>query len=363
MTSPTEAYIRNLFAIQRLGNGINADVEAMLQDLFDDLVGQVAKVNPTAVQSASYRAARVRRLTDWIQENANATYAELTREVRTALAEVGVQQARWQAAHIVDTIEYGGGVVEAALKPGHVTLNTWKAIVDTDFVQGRTMAEWFASQESGVVEKVQAQIRMGVSRGESIDELTQRIRGRSTGSYRTVTLKSGETRRLYQFEGGVLPTTTRNAQSVVRTAVNEISNTAHFSVYEANSDIVTGYRYLATLDSDTTLICRSLHGEVWALDDPDGKRPPQHWGCRSTTQPVIEGLEDIHEAGMVAAEGGPVKGGTTQEQWLRMQPREKLDEILGKRRADLFRSGKVDLKDMVRSDGSIVRVAELEAGA
>jgi len=360
--SPNESYIRNLFAVQRLGNGIMGDAGVMIQELFDDLAGQIARIDPTAVKAASYRTARVQKLMEWVKEHANATYTELTREVRSALADVGVQQAKWQAAHIVGALEYGG-IVEASLKPGVITLNQWKAIIDTDFVQGRTMAEWFASQEASVVERVQAQIRMGATKGESIDELTRRIRGRSTGKYSTVTLKDGTKRRLYQFEGGVLPTTTRNAQSIVRTATNEISNTAHFSVYEANADIVTGYRYLATLDSDTTLLCRSLHGNIYALDDPEGKRPPQHWGCRSTTQPVIEGLEDIYNEGKIAAEGGPVKGSTTQEDWLRAQSREKLDDILGKRRADLFRDGKVGLKDMVRSDGSTVRVAELEGAA
>ena len=51
--SPNESYIRNLFAVQRLGNGIMGDAGVMIQELFDDLAGQIARIDPTAVKAAS----------------------------------------------------------------------------------------------------------------------------------------------------------------------------------------------------------------------------------------------------------------------------------------------------------------------
>jgi len=353
-SDPTEMIIRNLLLIERLANGVALDAEVLIRDLFDEIAGELAKLDPTMPAAMRHRLARVTKIMDVVRGNAAATYTEIHRQVRLGLAEIGVQQGVW-----------AGGLL-AALAPGEigvrlggaVGLNMMKAAVDAQFVEGRLLKSWFADQRAGVGKKVEAQIRLGVLNGEPLGDIVRRVRGRSTGKYRTVTLKSGAKRRLYKFTGGVLQTTTRDAEAVVRTAVNQITNHAHLAVYEANTDLLSGVMFQATLDSNTTLICGSLDGKTWPVGSPDIRTPPLHWQCRSQLVPQVKGFEGM-EATSRASEGGPVKGSTRYDGWLKSQPKGKQETILGKRRSQLFRDGKVTLKDMVRRDGSVIRASEL----
>ena len=74
-----------------------------------------------------------------------------------------------------------------------------------------------------------------------------------------------------QFRGGVIQAQTRQATALVRTAVNQVANRAHQEVYQANSDITKKYRYVATLDNRTTMICASLDGREFRV--LDGQQP------------------------------------------------------------------------------------------
>ena len=47
----------------------------------------------------------------------------------------------------------------------------------------------------------------------------------------------------------------RQLDSLVRTIANNVSSIARSQVYQANSDIIDGYQWVATLDSKTTFIC------------------------------------------------------------------------------------------------------------
>ena len=353
---PTESVVRNLFLIQRLANTAALGVEVLIRDLFDEIVGNLAKLDPTAVKALGAQQARIAKLIKLVDTDAKAAFKQVLGESRQLLAEIGRNQSAWASSLLVDSLEAGG--IAATLKPGLVGANQWKAIIDSNFIEGRLLADWFADQGAAVGKKVEAEIRKGLLGGESVGDMVRRVRGRSTGAYDTVTLKSGAKRRLYRFEDGVLQATTRNATAVVRTATNQVSNEAHMSVFEANADVMDGVEFNATLDSNTTLLCASLDGTVWEMGSPDIRQPPLHWQCRSTLVPVIKGLEGV---GTKAAEGGPVKASTTYEQWLRAQTKEKQDAILGPSRAELFRGNKATLRDMVRKDGSTVRLDELDS--
>ena len=147
-----------------------------------------------------------------------------------------------------------------------------------------------------------------------------------------------------------------------RTAVNQIATTAQFEAYKAHDDITEEYEYVATLDTRTTPICMSLDGRTWRYDDPSGRRPPQHWSCRSTIVPVVDfkalGLPTPPE-GKRAAVGGPVPAGQNYEQWLRKQSTAKQNEALGPARGKLFREGKASLNDFVRDNGTTVTLDQL----
>lgn len=79
----------------------------------------------------------------------------------------------------------------------------------------------------------------------------------------------------------------RQAEALTRTAVNSIANRAALLTYRENDDVMGQYQYVAAVDDRTTEICLELNGQIFDVNDPTAKMPPQHWNCRSTTVPVV----------------------------------------------------------------------------
>lgn len=81
----------------------------------------------------------------------------------------------------------------------------------------------------------------------------------------------------------------RAAQRLVRTEASHIQNEASFAGYKA-SGVVQKYEFLATLDSRTSSICRSMDNEVFTLSEKEigVNFPPLHANCRSTTVPYFD---------------------------------------------------------------------------
>ena len=153
---------------------------------------------------------------------------------------------------------------------------------------------------------------------------------------------------------------TRQAEAITRTAINQIATRAQVETFQANDDITDEYIYTATLDDRTSAICRALDGQRFKYGE--GPLPPQHVNCRSAVRPVVNwdklGLK-APPPGERAAAGGPVSAKLDYAGWLRQQTNAEQDEILGPARAALFQAGKVSLQDLVRSDGSTLTLEEL----
>lgn len=158
----------------------------------------------------------------------------------------------------------------------------------------------------------------------------------------------------------------RQLESLVRTATNHSATVARLATFEANSDVISGYRWLSTLDSRTTLICAGRDNKFYALDS--GIVPPAHWGCRSTIIPEIKPEYDIGsdltgERFARDADGKriEVSDKLTYGGWLKQQPKEFQVEVLGKTRAKLFRSGKIKIEQFTGDLGQTLTLKELEA--
>jgi SPP1 gp7 family putative phage head morphogenesis protein len=86
-----------------------------------------------------------------------------------------------------------------------------------------------------------------------------------------------------------MQTSYHNAQRLIRTELNYISNKGTMKAYE-ESEVVDRYQYLATLDSRTSDICREMDGKVFTTKEGQigVNIPPLHPHCRSTTIPYFE---------------------------------------------------------------------------
>lgn len=118
-----------------------------------------------------------------------------------------------------------------------------------------------------------------------------------------------------------------DATRIARTETMQAYRDAHLQTYKSAG--VTKYRRLAARSSRTCAVCLALDGQI---DDVENGFPV-HPNCRCTCIPIVEG-----------AELPPVED---PDVWLRKQPKETQEAILGKKGAELFRKGQTKLSDYV----------------
>lgn len=119
----------------------------------------------------------------------------------------------------------------------------------------------------------------------TVSELVASIRGTRSRNYR-----DGELNKLY-----------RATKSANDTIIQHIAAQVNFNV---SKRLFEQYEWISVIDNATTDICRSRDGKRWFYGR--GPIPPAHYGCRSSTAPVIDGQGDYADL--------------TLEQWLRRQP-------------------------------------------
>ena len=117
--------------------------------------------------------------------------------------------------------------------------------------------------------------------------------------------------------------TRTSAERMVRTAIAHTSSVAKGYTLQENIDIAPYYRWVSVLDGRTSSICRAGDGTVYKV----GKGPvaPHHFNCRSTEVPVFsKGEENDY---------------TNYNDWLGKQSKAFQIEVLGVKKAELFRDG------------------------
>jgi len=164
----------------------------------------------------------------------------------------------------------------------------------------------------------------------------------------------------------------RGANLISRTSIMDASNRANEEVFKENTDIIKGYRYVATLDNRTTLICAGLDGKEVRLRE-NLPQPPLHPLCRSLIAPILfddqfEGLKRIavtnverkkvkHRDGTTSTKfrnvsGKDVSASTNFSKFLERQPAKWQREYLGKTRYELYKDGKLSLQEMATNSKS-----------
>ena len=96
--------------------------------------------------------------------------------------------------------------------------------------------------------------------------------------------------------------------------------------------MVTGIKVSATLDLRTSAICRYLDGEFMPIER--AKYPPYHFNCRSSFEIVYDGYTPPKQR---ASMNGVVENQTYYE-WLKGQNKADIQQVLGKKKAELFLS-------------------------
>jgi len=142
------------------------------------------------------------------------------------------------------------------------------------------------------------------------------------------------------------------ALTISRTEINRSHREAKRLNYAANSDIVKGYRRLATKDALTCMACIALDGTAYETSEPLDSHP----NCRCAMVPDTLTYQDL---GLdIPDEARPESG----EEWFKRQPEKRLphhdkkqaiqSEMMGGRRLDAMKAGKIQLSDLVTVSSS-----------
>lgn len=223
------------------------------------------------------------------------------------------------------------------------------AIAETAPIQGDLLKNWMAKIGADKADLLTKNVRLGMVEGDTIEKLVQRLAGTKAGDYKD----------------GVMAISRRHAEAVTRTAVNNVSNQAASLTHQANKDIIKGWRFMATLDNRTTIICASLSGRVYPVGE--GPIPPRHVRCRSFALPEMKTWRELGvpidemPPSVRASKNGLVRSDITFDEWLKTQPRETQVDILGVTRQKLFAEGKLDLQQFTNAKGQVYTLEALKS--
>lgn len=326
-------------ALERYKRGQVLRVLEMLARVEEDIVEQINRLDPNSVRQ-SYRQARLARLLAAVQERIDQYGEMLEKELIPEFQQLAVDEGKF-GVHLLNDLP---PVALDVITPAATAL---KAAATARPFQGRLLREWVSEHPAAVRMRLRNAIRQGVAQGETVAQIVQRVRGtRAAG-----------------FKDGVMEINRRGAEAMVRTAVSHTVNAARTETYQSNADIVKGVQWVATLDSRTSQTCISLDGKVFPISS--GPRPPAHINCRSSTIPVLKSWKELgiplgeSPVGTRASMDGQVAGDMRYADWLKGKSREFQDEVLGKTRADLWRSGEVPMDKFVDYSGRAYTLDQL----
>ena len=303
----------------------SADVEArvlvLLEEMRKDLISQLA-IN-------DLKAATKTRLNILLRDT-NATIDQYYRQAQDIVSPSYSTVANVSAAQTATAMTVS--------MPSKAVLN---ALVTDLLIEGSPARAWWAKMSTDTAFRFSAAVRQGIAQGETMSQIFNRVN------------------EAVDIAG-------RNSTALVHTSVMQVMNDARMKVQESNATESSQTQYLATLDGRVCILCAPRDGLRWYTKSkkPVGhtlewRLPPLHMNCRCTTL-AVTAFTDIAGGGR-ASQFGVVEGSTTFSDFLKRQTPEFIEEVLGAKRAELFQSGKITLRDLISGKGAPLTLDQLKS--
>jgi SPP1 gp7 family putative phage head morphogenesis protein len=338
--------IQHALKLQRYGAGLSQRIIALLnsadEDILAKIAARVAAIEERGFDVGPKTTKRLNQLLAEVQSLNAAICGDLGTALASELVEFSAGEAAYQAQSLAAALPID---VTPTLPPPALL----RAIVEETPIDGYLLASHLKGLETGRINRIGQAIRLGLVQGENTDKIVARIRGTKAARY----------------TDGILEISRRSAANIVLTSTSHVSNVAAQATWKENANVVKAWQFLSTLDGRTTITCAALSGQSFPIGE--GPIPPRHIRCRSLSVPVTKSFRELgldkdeHSPGTRASMDGQVAGDTTFKNWLNDKGPTMQDKVLGKTRADLFRSGKLDLQDFIKSDGTVLTLEQLTA--
>jgi SPP1 gp7 family putative phage head morphogenesis protein len=362
-----DAMIRHQIYLLRLSGSVRNATMDLLDKSQKDIEKQLkAKLGKYKGLETPAAVRKLQWMDDYIRTVRKGTWNNISGQWVRDFSELAKNEQSTMAG-MVQTVS------PTALALNLVDTRTLTHIATHNPFEGRTLKEWARAQADADVARLLNAVRIGMVQGEGIDQIVSRVRGAA----------------------GM---TNAQVQAIVRTAVNSIGNEARAEFIDANAELWSGERFVATLDSRTTPVCRANDGKIFEVGK--GPKPPLHFNCRSLRVPTLSGealgerpMRGHTEKGLlrdfarendldpvssrdklpfgykskfdafsrqqIRAMTSRVPSATSYQSWLETQSRSFQDDVLGPTRAKLFRSGKLSLDKFVDRNGNELTLKDL----
>lgn len=351
-----DGLVRRRIEVLRFSEGLAARIRAILNRaepaLRRELKARLETIAQRGFDTGPATTKRLQNLSRTIRDLNRPAFDQVNRLVRSELLAFAGAETAANAALIQNALP----VVLAMNIPEARNL---RSVVFARPMERRILRQWLAGYEANDRRRFMDEIRQGMIFDETPTQISRRIFGTSA---------LGGT-------DGVRQITRRGAQALAQTTTAAVQNGALQALYEANRNVVKRELYVATLDSRTSPICRSLDGRIFPQGT--GPVPPVHINCRSIRVPAIDGrrlgnrpANGATEQQLAGLRGparrraveklvGRVPAGTTYQQWLGNQTTAFQNEVLGPTRGRLFRQGNLQLDRFVDNSGNQYTLREL----
>ncbi len=291
---------------------------------------------------------RLKRLQDEIREQSRDLRKAVLALHKIELRELVDVEVDIAARHLTEAI----GVDIGILRPEPELL---RAIVEGRTLRGQTLSKWWTDLSARRFGQIDSAVRLGLIEGDTTPQIMRRVR-----------------------DG--LGVAQRSADTLVRTSINATANQARDLLFQANTDVIEKWEFLATLDSRTSAVCAGLSGQTFPVGK--GPFPPRHPRCRSVSVPVVKSWRSLAKDGALkrgrgstnidtlftqrlkarglsddaikgtkrrtqASMNGQVADDLSYGDWLRRQPRPFIEDVLGPTKAKLFLDGQLEMDKFV----------------
>lgn len=230
---------------------------------------------------------------------------------------------------------------------------------------GLPLNDWISALNVNDFNRTWATIQDGMVAGRSTPDIIRDVMGSPS----------------LRFKDGTREVSRNSIKTLVRTMTNHAANQGRNAVWEENSDIIRAVKWVSTLDTRTSAICRHRDGRVGPVFlgdddftlkagekalDPPLARPPAHPNCRSTTVAITKSFRDLgfdvddFRPQTRASMNGKVSSDLTYHDWLKKQSNAVQFDALGARRFKLWKDGGVAPARFINDEGRQFTLNELK---
>ena len=320
--------IRHQAYLQRYGSGQVKETEKLLEQMLTDVQARLMAGGNTVFQEA-----RLSVLEKDITAILTAYGKELDTAIKTTTAELVPNEVKFYEKTLAGAINVAVSGVSFEQVIGAVN-DDILVLVSGKNVTSATPTDLVKIYTETANRDIIHTVRSGIVNGSTTGQIARDV-------------------------NSLVGTRTRNqSEALVRTLINHASSKTSADVYNANKRVLSGEQWVSVLDGRTTYICAGRDGKIFKVGEPP--YPPAHYNCRSIRVPIVKEKYRIGGDGERASVYGPVSADMTYSDWLKTQPVKFQDDMLGPKRAELFRNGKITLDKLVDDRGLLLTLDELK---